>query len=224
MTLNELIYNIKNIVEKGVTPRSMKLTDAQLAEWFKYYRSKLVSDALKDNRTQITNYEQDLGCVKLICVDKAECCDLNVDSNILRTEKVIPSLLQSNDFNGITFVGLVDKQTPIQFNSSHQAYWRQFSRFTGLKRTAFYRNGYIYVSDRQKPTRITHINIRGIFEDPEEAHDFSDCTENCVDFLDTEFPVDGRMIPLMNDLIMSKELSLYLNSREDNTVNGTDAK
>jgi hypothetical protein len=224
MTLNELIFNIKNIIEKGVTQRSLKITNAQVAMWFKYYRAKLISDILKDTRTNVSNYEQDLGCVELECVDRAECCDLRLEEGILRTKKRIPSLIQSNDFNGITFVGLIDKQTPIQFNSAQQAYWRKFSRFTKYKRTAFYMNDYIYISDAQSPTRLTHINIRGVFEDPEQAHEFNNCTEDCVDFYDSEFPMDGSLVPVINELIFTKELNIYSNAKEDNTNNGTDVR
>jgi hypothetical protein len=207
MTLNEIVYNILNVYRGGNISDNEKITKKQIAAMVNYYRSLLIKREL-DKRTDIDkNLVSDLGCVPVIEVDSAECCEIESKCTVYRTKMKIPAAVGSSvKQNLFTFVGLVDKVTPFQFSTKPQVYWGKHNRYTANVRKAYYHNGYLYVSN---PEEIEYINIQGIFEDPLKLDEFNKCKGSGCFGWDEEYPVSPWMISTITEMILSKELRTH---------------
>ena len=70
---------------------------------------------------------------------------------------------------------------------------------------------YIYNADG-----LEAVNIRGVFEDPEDVAEFDDCDGlNCYDDSKHDFPISMDTLSLINQGILAGELSLLAGSFSD---------
>ena len=70
---------------------------------------------------------------------------------------------------------------------------------------------YIYNADG-----LEYINIRGIFEDPENVAKFGDCAgKGCYNDSKSDFPMSMDMIQLINNGIINGELKLLTGTISD---------
>jgi|TARA_B110000967_G_C18875033_1_gene557785 hypothetical protein len=151
--------------------------------------------------------EQDLGCVKLVAVDGADCCDveISVDCTLLRTEHKIPNTIDLHNGPAITRVGPIMKtKTPFSFIPYNRAIYATDEKYAKRVIQAFLLNGYIYVTI---PTAgnmfLEYINVRGIFETPSDAATF--CTSDgatCYDKTTSEYPISGWMYTYLKQQVL----------------------
>lgn len=217
-TLNEITNNIRNIVRGGKSSIADSISLKQIKFLVNGYRAMFIRRDIErqfGTTDLLRPFEQDLGCVKLIIVDKAECCSIDLDCDILRTEFQIPKTVRLRNREGITFIGSVDKQTSFQLILPEEARFIQYKTFTKDIKRAYILNRYIYIPN--DPTfELENINIRGIFENPEEAANFVDCDDiPCYDD-NTEYPVPMDYIPQITEAILQKEMGIMISRIPDN--------
>ncbi len=219
-TLKQIIYRIRNLARGGGISDDELVSYQNVKDWVQKYRSLLIARDLNKGHTISKNIEQDLGCVTLIEVDKAECCDLNSNCTILRTELLLPKPVELDYKDAITFVGSIEKQRSYELSSSNQSYFDTFNKYTGNVPKAYYLNGYIYITNE---TFLKHISVRGIFEDPQEAARFHTCSGEACYTDDSRYPISDKMIPIITDLILQKELNVVLKTTPDESNNANEA-
>jgi hypothetical protein len=222
-TYNEIIYNLKNLYRGGLTSDDDTISNRQIMFIFNYYRAKLIREDLNKGRTIDRSIIQNLGCVPVECVDASECCDI-IDSGttIVRTVDPIPEFVELYDKNLLTFVGTVDKLKSFQITSEAQVRWSRYNKYTGKTTKAFMRDNGNYLYIVNAPKGIELINIQGVFENPEEAEKFNHCDGTpCFD-KDNEYPISSHMLPIINELIMTKELKGLVTTPTDETNNTTE--
>jgi hypothetical protein len=219
-TYNEIVYNLKNLIRGGITSDDDTISNRQLIFIFNTYRAKLIREDLNKGRTIDRGLIQDLGCVPVECVDAADCCDI-VDSGttVVRTTEPIPDFLEIYDRNLLLFVGTVDRLKSFQITSEAQVRWSKHNKYTSKTTRAFMRSNDNYLYIANAPVGIELINIQGIFESPEEAARFNHCTGEPCFTNDDEYPVSTHMIPVINEMMMSKDLRSLLISPTDETNN-----
>lgn len=216
-TLNELAYNILNIARGGLSSDDDRLNIRQIKFWIKYYRSYFIKqDGLKQSlRDQILldpQLVQDLGCLELEEIDKADCPEGFWGTYIKRVK--IPKLVDLPNEKAINFVGLADKLTPIILVPADVAFFKGFQRFTGNMRRAFIIGEYIYVTDPFNED-ICRINFRGIFDDPTSVSYTSESGAiHCYDD-DEEYPMPMSFIPEITTAIMQRELNMTIQAVND---------
>lgn len=232
MKFDEIIYTIKKLAEGGgITSDDSRLNPRQINAWISYYRSKLMYDLRekikKDN--SLDQYVQDLGCVKLICVDKADCCDgsYKIYDYYKKLEKPLPKLLGMIGSRSLYFVGLIDKITSIPIGTSLKARYQQYDEYTKERRFCFLVRNQIYFL-LPKYDDLEVVNIRGIFEDPDLAANYNCGTDNplgCEDG-ESEYPMPGYLIQPMRASIMKNELNITVATRmlNDNVNDGRQEK
>jgi hypothetical protein len=220
---NEIVYNLKNVYRGGITSDDETMSDRQLIFIFNYYRAKLIREDLNKGRTIDRSIIQDLGCVPVECVDASECCDItDSGSTVIRTVNPIPEFLELYAKDLLMFVGTVDKATSFQVTSEAQVRWGMYNKYTGKSTKAFMRDNKNYLYIANAPKGIELINIQGVFQNPEEASKFNHCDGRpCFD-KDNEYPLSAHMLPIINELIMSKELKGLVTTPTDETNNTTE--
>ena len=162
-TLNEIVANIRNIAGGRVPSDDDVPSYEQVKFWVNQYRALLIKRDLDKGKSINPDVVSDLGCVELKLVDAAECCDIKAGCVVLKTAVKIPDTIELNQYNAITFVGLIDKATGFQITTPVKAKWTKYNRFTSSAAEAYLLNGHIYITNNKV---IRYINIRGIFNDP----------------------------------------------------------
>jgi hypothetical protein len=88
-------------------------------------------------------------------------------------------------------------------------------KFTGKNPKAFMIEDYLYIIN---PGGTEYVNIRGIFEDPEEVSDFIDCGGAACYTGASPFPMPMDMVQAINQGMMSGELRLLSGTFSDTTL------
>lgn len=217
-TYNEIAYNILNLMRGGSVFSDEPLQKEQVIFMVDYCRGMIIKKELNKKKQIDKQLVQDLGCVEMIQVDRAECCEVDSNCVVYRTEEKLPTLTNS-DTEMITYVGGIDKRTPYNLLSKSYAIRAKHSKYASKSINVYYVNGYLYVENY--PYDLKHINIQGVFEDPSKVQDFIDCNKNnnCQLGYDAEYPAPGWMISIITDTIIRRELQFMAGKLVDNTNN-----
>lgn len=217
-TYNEIEFSLKNLYRGGITSDDEDISGRQLMFHFRNYRATFIRRDLNMGKQLDRQLVQDLGCVKVICVDASECCEIESSgTTVLRTEKPLPKLIELYNKNLLTFVGTVDKQEAYQITTPTQARWSKFNKFTkkGIRAYLQSNTNYLYIINA--PNGIELINIQGVFENPEEIKNFNNCDGTPCFSKDNEYPISAHMIPAITQEIINKELRLLSGTPTDTT-------
>jgi len=216
MTLNEISYNILNLVRGGRSSNNEHISTSQIKFNVKYYRAMLIRRDFARNGMITRHLEQDLGCLELIKVDASKCCNLPTECAVYRTVKKIPKTVRFNFKDAVTYVGAIDGKANIPIVESHTVQWLPFDKYTKNKMKAYMIEDYLYVYNADG---LKFINVRGIFEDPEDVALFDCDGSDCYDS-DSDFPIPMDMLQTITQGIMSGEL-MMLSSSVNDTTNDT---
>lgn len=223
-TLNEMIYNIRNVADAGVSSRAQNVSDRQIAFWIKYWRSWLINWDLNLRGLLDVSWEQDLGCMDLLTVDKADCAKYNWGDNVKKV--VIPQLVKINQrtqmiLPTLTFVGLIDKETRIPMD---------FGGYGSLENYVMYKNpkkglrwkligNTIYLIGIKENTDIIDddelcaINVRGIFDDVTDS--CGGAIKPCFDWDKDCYPIPSHLEAMLYGKIWERELGLVAQTKQD---------
>ena len=213
MTLDEIAYNLLNLVRGGRSNMDDHISIDQIKFNIKHYRAMFIRRDHAKNGFTSRHVEQDLGCVRLKAVDASKCCNLNTECAIYRTEKPIPKTIRYNFEEAISHVGDVTGIGTIPIVSSNTIQWLPFDKYTKGKMKAYMIADFLYIYNAEG---IETINIRGVFEDPQEVSKFDECEDGgCYDDSKNPFPISMDMLSLINSGIISGELQLLSGSFSD---------
>ena len=219
MSLNEIIFNLHNIVRGGILSDDDNISELQLMFMVNYVRSIVIKRDQDKGKSIDQQIIQDLECVPVQAIDKAECCEITADCLILRTVNKIPKPIDLNQKSGLTFVGDVDGGEQYMASTYSTVVWSQFSNYTAKLPRYFEKSGYIYVVNRDLSD---FIRIRGLFEDPREAAKFNTCDGKPCYNDDMEYPISSWMLPVINDMLLKGELKIESQTQDDETNEARD--
>ena len=191
----------------------IKLSDRQLEFIINYYRAKLIKQEVDKKRAISSNIIQDLGKVQLAKIDSSELSGVSTNKYILRTISKIPKLLELNQQDAIVYIGGLDKTSSIDFMTKSRSKWNKSSKYGSKQPTAYYRNGYVYIAEC--PQFMKFINIEGIFADPREVSRYNTADNVCYDISQDSYPISEYMIPVINELVLSKEMAVFSQAIQD---------
>lgn len=222
-TEGEIKYHILNTLRGGSVSDDEAISDREVIYMFNYARGLEIQKIL--NSTYYINDEwiQDLGCIPLTTVDKAECCDIAWGCKVLRSVDKIPAALSSKDKDLYTFLGLIDKVTSIPLMPKAQAVNRKYSKYTSTQRVGYIYNNYLYILHDDE---LEFVNLQGVFGDPREAGRFSDCDGSSCYTDKSDYPIDQATLSMVYQRIFrSDEFKImgfaptdqYNNARNDVT-------
>jgi len=213
MTLDEIAYNILNLVRGGRSNVSEHISLAQIKFNIKYYRAMLIRRDYARNGNITRHLEQDLKCIKVEKVDATKCCRLPARASVYKSVEPIPKTVRLNFKDAITHVGDITGLETIPIVDPITVQWLPYDKYTNHERRAYMIEDHIYIYNANG---LSYINIRGIFEDPESLATF-DCEGNdCYNSTD-DYPIPMDMIQAITEGIASKELQLLATTPSDTT-------
>ncbi len=218
-TLRQIAFNVRNIIEGGRTSENDVPSYRQIIFMINYYRALFIRRDLDRNYLLPNDIQQDLGCVKLIEVDEAECCEIATGCNVLRTELKLPKPIRAKNGLLITYVGSVDKKQKFDIILPERAPYIGFSKYTQHIPRVYYLNGYIYITGSNA---LTYINIRGVWSNPEDVKRFQECEDGECYTDDSEYPMSDDMIEGLTKAILNGEIKYIDGALYDTTNNQVD--
>lgn len=218
-SLNDIAFNLLNTLRGGRSSNTEHISLDQIKYMIKYYRSTFIRRDLDRNFNRLTMFEQDLGPVAVSLVDTAEDGSVTSGVNLNRTDKLLPTPVRLKMKPAITHISSADKVgKPIPLLNPERAYWQQFGAYTDSDAFAFFRNGYLYIDNDDD---ATEYNIRGIFEDPEQVHEFT--RDNGLDLYneDSPFPISTDMLEGITKGLINGELRLIAEPQANDVTTDT---
>tara|TARA_R110000851_G_scaffold152323_8_gene293913 strand:- start:471 stop:1169 length:699 start_codon:yes stop_codon:yes gene_type:complete len=216
MTLDEIAYNLLNLVRGGRSNNDEHISLDQIKFNVMHYRAMFIRRDYTKNGFTSRHVEQDLGCVEIVPVDATQCCALPSSCVVYRSKLPIPKTIRYNFEEAITHVGDVTGIGTIPMVNSNAIQWLPNDKYTKNKMKAYMINDFIYVYNAQG---IEAINVRGVFENPRDVRNFDLCANGgCYDDSATDYPISMDMLSLINQGLGQGELGLLSGSFSD-TIN-----
>lgn len=215
-TINQIIYNIKNISKGGLSSDDNPISDRLIKHWISVERSALLKAFLDKEKASIQSAEQSLGCVYLVCVDRSECDSIGIYSKeyISRTENKIPIPLDTEKMGQmITRVSTIYGE-PIEFTSETISVYSKYKKYGSKLRRAFIRNEYLYIENSKE---LELVKIDGIFQDPQLVNNFMNCDGTVCYSDDDNYPIPESMISNLVEIVIKKYLNISLTTQQDKT-------
>lgn len=212
MTLDEIAYNLLNLVRGGRSSNDENISLDQIKFNIKHYRAMFIRRDYARNGYVSKTLEQDLGCLKLKQVDASKCCHLPPTCVVYRTVDKIPHTVRFNFRDALTFIGKPDGTGTIPRVEPYEVEYLEYEKYTKSKTRYYVIDEYIYV---YRPNGLEAINVRGVFEDPEEVYKFNTCNDGpCYD-PQSPYPLPADMVSQINQGIMNGELRMLAGSFPD---------
>jgi hypothetical protein len=224
MTLDQITHNIYNTAYR-IKSDDSDLDLRQIEFWVHIYRARLLKEYYEKRKQIDSIYVQDLGCIEMECRNIADCCDFDINIPILRSKQKIPTPIELPFGSPYTFVGLINKTTPIALYDISTIFFSNYARYTKFLRKAFFLDNYIHITS-YIGDNIKYINIQGLFEDPTKIAEFKKCNtnENCFDVNTSEYPIPSHLLQILTQMILEREIKIAVNGMNltDNTNDSDD--
>jgi len=222
-TLDQYAFNIRNIARGGQGDSDdERLNIKQVRFWINGYRASgifEITDYGKDIDPQLV---QDLGVIPLVEVDKAdsECPDVEWGCKIKKV--VLPKLVDFPDLRALSYVGKINKQSPFVVNFPDTANYKAATRFGKLSNRCFLIGQNLYVILVGDDIDMQYINVRGVFEQPQEVVGYSTegCEPRCFDPAVDDYPMPARLYEYTLTKILRNELNWTAQAVNDELNNG----
>lgn len=222
-TLNEIVYNIRNIARGGISTDDDTISNEQIKFWVRYHRARLVLESsIKMPHLEPQLY-QDLGCLPLTEVDKADCPTTLIWGEGIKVT-TIPDFISALPANkAIGFIGLCDKQTPITLTFPDVAGLSKYKKYTSNLLRAYFIGNKIYVYSNNccgEDKDICFINVRGIFENPMDV-EYTRSDGTCYQLTsDNQYPIPESYVDKLTNEIIKREIQPLFAGMQDELNDG----
>ena len=212
MTLDEIAYNILNLVRAGRSSNDDIISLDQIKFNIQHYRAMFIRRDYNRNGYVSNSLEQDLGCLDIIKVDASKCCNLPIDCPVYRTKRKLPRTVRFNFRDALTFIGKPNGTGTIPRVEAYEIEYIPYDKYTAGQTKFYVIDDYVYIYN---PKGLEAINVRGVFEDPETVAEFTTCNDGeCYDD-QSPYPLPMDMVSLITNGIATGELALMGTGKND---------
>jgi hypothetical protein len=212
MTLDEIAYNLLNLMRGGRSNNDEQISLEQIKFNVKHYRAMFIRRDFARNGFVSKTLEQDLGCLDIIKVDASKCCNLPETCSVYRTNVKLPRTVRFNFNDAFTFIGKPNGTGTIPRVEAYEIEYLMYDKYTKNTIKYYVIDEYIYIYN---PKGLEKINVRGVFEDPLEVYNFKECADSpCYDD-SSPYPLPLDMLNLINTGMMNGELKLLAGTFSD---------
>ena len=213
-TKAELIYDLWQVITPLVSDDSI-VDERMLSYWIDNQRATWLRNELNKNRTIDDNIQQSLGAVELEIVDTIENTDITgISHKILKSKLQIPVAIELHNSTAITRVSSLDlKQKKFSFVDYTAVPYVGNGKFNKNFVFAFLKGGYMYVvSNCNNPATkaLKYINIRGVFENPEQVSRFKELDGTSCYTSDSPYPINKWILGYIKDAIIKLDLRPFV--------------
>lgn len=205
MSLNNIIDDILLIVRNNNLSESEHLSRIQIEMWIAQYRSILIRQDLDKGRDINPMYIQTMPCIHLDKVDTVA-GKIEYKSNI-----ELPKLIDFHFRTGLVYVKDMYGNL-IQLGHETKMKYQRYRKYTCGDYIAYIKNNRLYIEGSDNQLEWVEIGI--IAENPADLNE-------CFD-PDSEYPAPAHMIPVIKDMIFTKELNIMHQMPSDETNNSRD--
>tara|TARA_R110002012_G_scaffold746_2_gene3238 strand:+ start:1406 stop:2029 length:624 start_codon:yes stop_codon:yes gene_type:complete len=190
MTLNEIVYNIKNLAEGGYSTDDNKLSTRQIKAWVNYHRMNILESYTNNGKDIPTGATQNLG--NFTVPDEGQAL-------------ILPRVASFGNTRAITSVTSVDGNMMFARTTQDKITYQEQSRFTSGISKFFLEEGtklYFYGSGSGESVKIV-----GVLEDPTSL---STWTSD-----DDEYPLPSQLVTPLIKMVAEVELNITLKTPGD---------
>jgi hypothetical protein len=212
MTIREIISGFRVPIDKGLPSDDTAFPNAYLYHLMKICRGVLLHEKLKESDYNFKLNLQTLDCIELEVAEQNECCEkIPSGCKWLKSKKPIPGTI--NNIITSVFNDRGDKYVRVNSESS-----KSFKRYQDLGNSEsnykyLIKNNHLFVPDLDSPR---WVKVEALFYDDYEVKNMCNGDKSSVcDFLDTEFPIDERLIDKMYEMMVKRIVSTYFYFNRD---------
>jgi len=218
--MNQLSFDLLSIVSGGSLPDDFEISKSQMEYWIKNQLADKIKQEIWKGRAIPQPLVTDLGCITMESVDRAECCDIDINCSIRRTAVDVPRFVKLTDGMAITRIGPIDKiKIPYNIISYERAPYVGNQMFGNNPVFAFWKDERIYLVSKHaaKISMLRKINVQGVLEDFTDAKGFTTCSGDLCYTDDSPMPITRDMIDYIKTAVLKVNLEVFLKAPEDNT-------
>lgn len=204
-TLNTIIDDILLELRNSSVAESEHISRIQIEQWIANYRAVLIKQDIDKGRNINPMYIQTMPCIHLDKVDTVA-GKIEYKSNI-----ELPKLIDFHFRTGLVYVKDMYGNL-IQLGHETKMKYQRYRKYTCGDYIAYIKNNRLYIEGSDNQLEWVEIGI--IAENPADLNE-------CFD-PDSEYPVPAHMIPVIKDMIFSKELNIMHQMPSDETNNSRD--
>ena len=147
MTLDEIAYNILNLLRGGRSSNDELISLDQIKFNIQHYRAMLIRRDYARNGYVSKSIEQDLGCINLMAVDASKCCgvDLPTGCTVYKTDRKMPKTVRFNLTDAYTFIGKPNGTGTIPRMEPYELEWVAYDKYTSRKMRYYVIDEYLRV-------------------------------------------------------------------------------
>ena len=204
-TLNTIIDDILLELRNSSVAESEHISRIQIEQWIANYRAVLIKQDIDKGRDINPMYIQTMPCIHLDKVDTVA-GKIEYKSNI-----ELPKLIDFHFRTGLVYVKDMYGNL-IQLGHETKMKYQRYRKYTCGDYIAYIKNNRLYIEGSDNQLEWVEIGI--IAENPADLNE-------CFD-PDSEYPVPAHMIPVIKDMIFSKELNIMHQMPSDEINNSRD--
>lgn len=208
-TLNTLISDIMLTVRNSNISESESINRLQIEQWIHQYRATLIKQDIDKNRDINPQYIQHLSGLNVNVVNNVV-NGIPVNKKRYKVSTILPKLIDFNSKHGIVYI--TDPfDNIIQLVSKNRSEFQKYRKYTSTDYIAYIDNGnQLFLTGNGD---LKYINLGVIAEDPSTVPGFKS-----TDI----YPIPASMIPILRQMILTKELNIMTHEVTDKTNNATD--
>lgn len=211
MSTNNLIDNIIQIARNNNVGESDKLSRNQVLLWLMYYRAMLIKQEIDKDKDRNEINQLYITTIEPIHLDTVETIGGNI---VHKGDTELPKLIDFNNRPGVIAVHDMYGNL-IQLGTLSRSKYQKYAKYACKDYIAYVKGNNIYVEGDSD--QLEYISVDVIAEDPTAT--------KCFD-LDADFPAPAAMIPIIVQMILTRELQMQImmpsdttNDAQDNTQN-----
>ena len=197
-TLNEIIYNIKNLKGGGIETDDSELTRRQLEFIINHFRAEIIGQRAVQ-RKSLEGFYQEIENIKLESTRDFKA--LRNDVVVLKSKKQLPGLVTSNS-GGYIIQHVGYRDDFYGFQKTYQNVFNLDLENPYIQNVYFIVNNYLYIATKTD-SNLKEVFVRTVAENPRELLDFVE-----VDLMrgyDWNYPIPNDQIGQLNSLIVNNE-------------------
>lgn len=214
-TKNEIIYNVKNIVNRGHIVDDDDINDNLISFWIDNIRAKILLGIPKWFSNIPYPFIQILPYVKMIQVDKSDLgnnCFIPSGCNILRSSLKLPRFITSKDEDFVIGVDNIINSKQYIRTYANQLKYKQYRKFTNNLSYFYLDNDYLFLANE---VTLEYVRVTGIFESPEDVDNFNtisakelNCSLDVCYSRDDEYPFPESLISDLTNFILKEKYGI----------------